>query len=266
MGGVPRDADARPGARAAHVHIASLAEVQELCGSRALGCYSRDEMVSLGEPAPDGTTPEEVVRHEYGHHVAWYRLNTPWRAIDWGPKNWASAATRVLARCTARGVPREPELELRAEPGRSLGRGLPAHGRAQGGDHDRDLADHHRRASSPTRRLFVAAERDVLQPWTVNTEVGIQAQLREGREEGMVDPGADAAGRRPRAQRDPSAQRASRGRTRRRQPAHRPAAGAVGRRSARSALTTGICGQRCVFVRVTPSGAAGRVTVTVSSP
>ncbi len=104
-------------------NIASLAEVQELCGSRALGCYSRDEMVSLGEPAPDGTTPEEVVRHEYGHHVAWYRLNTPWRAIDWGPKNWASAATRVLACRAARGVPGEPELELRAEPGRSLGRG-----------------------------------------------------------------------------------------------------------------------------------------------
>ena len=38
----------------------------------------------------------------------------------------------------------------------------------------------------------------------------------------------------------------------------------IGQRSKRA--TTGVCGQRAYFVRVTPSGAAGRVTVTVSSP
>ena len=31
-------------------------------------------------------------------------------------------------------------------------------------------------------------------------------------------------------------------------------------------LATGICGQRMVFVRVTPSGAAGQVTVSLSKP
>ena len=49
---------------------ATLAEVEELCGGRALGCYSRNTMISLAEPGLDGTTPEEVVRHEYGHHIA----------------------------------------------------------------------------------------------------------------------------------------------------------------------------------------------------
>ena len=35
-------------------------------------------------------TPQEVVRHEYGHHVAANRLNPPWSAADWGPKTWAT--------------------------------------------------------------------------------------------------------------------------------------------------------------------------------
>ena len=30
-------------------HIATFDEVQEICGSRALGCYARNQLVSLGE-------------------------------------------------------------------------------------------------------------------------------------------------------------------------------------------------------------------------
>ena len=73
-------------------YIAPLTEITQLCGTGALGCYRQNRSVALGETLPDGTTPEEVVRHEYGHHIALYRSNAPWQAIDWGPKNWASAA------------------------------------------------------------------------------------------------------------------------------------------------------------------------------
>jgi len=72
-------------------YILSVDEVQQVCGTQALGCYARDELVAPGEAAFD-TTPEEVLRHEYGHHVAFHRLNTPWDAIDWGPKRWSSSA------------------------------------------------------------------------------------------------------------------------------------------------------------------------------
>ena len=40
------------------------------------------------------------------------------------------------------GVPRRRGLELRGEPRRGMGGGLPADGRAQGRDHDRHVADH----------------------------------------------------------------------------------------------------------------------------
>jgi hypothetical protein len=72
-------------------YIGTLDEVQETCGTRALGCYGRDQLVAPGEAAFD-TSAEEIIRHEYGHHIAAHRQNDPWSAIDWGPKRWASAA------------------------------------------------------------------------------------------------------------------------------------------------------------------------------
>ena len=87
-------------------YIVTFDEAQQICGSNALGCYGHDELVAPGELALADATPEEVVRHEYGHHIALHRLNTPWEAIDWGPKRWASAMD-VCARVGApRGLPR----------------------------------------------------------------------------------------------------------------------------------------------------------------
>jgi hypothetical protein len=73
------------------LYVAPYAEVSSLCGPQALGCYGNDRIVSIGEPYVDGTTPEEIVRHEYGHHIAFNRSNPPWAAVEWGPKLWASA-------------------------------------------------------------------------------------------------------------------------------------------------------------------------------
>lgn len=73
------------------LYVAPFAEVTSMCGPQALGCYEDDEIVAIGEPYVDGTTPEEIVRHEYGHHIAFSRSNPPWVAVDWGPKYWASS-------------------------------------------------------------------------------------------------------------------------------------------------------------------------------
>src|SRR5918994_437535 len=73
------------------VRVGTPGEVRALCGEGALGCYSARELVMPGE-AHAGETPEQVARHEYGHHVAASRANPPWRAESWGPKRWATAA------------------------------------------------------------------------------------------------------------------------------------------------------------------------------
>jgi hypothetical protein len=73
------------------VYVASLSEVHAICGGGAVGCYGDRQLILTDEPA-FGFSPEEVARHEYGHHIALNRSNAPWPAFDWGPKRWATAA------------------------------------------------------------------------------------------------------------------------------------------------------------------------------
>jgi hypothetical protein len=37
-----------------------------------------------------GITARAVLTHEYGHHIAESRDNTPWRAVEYGPKRWST--------------------------------------------------------------------------------------------------------------------------------------------------------------------------------
>jgi len=244
--------------------IASLAEVQELCGPRALGCYSRDEMVALGEPAPDGTTPEEVVRHEYGHHVAWYRQNTPWRAIDWGPKNWASAAT-VCSRVSRReAFPGNQSSNYARNPGEAWAEVY-------------RLMDERKAGITtaswpiitpsffPDEAALSAAELDVLQPWTAHRKSVFRRSFPKNAKKAWLIPLPTPLDgdlvlnvTLPRGGLHEVALVSSNRSTvlRRAQWASQR-----GKR-----LTTGICGQRAPFIRVTPSGAAGQVTVSVSRP
>jgi hypothetical protein len=74
--------------------VEPFAQVQQQCGLASYACYKADRglIVSVGELVPpDGPTPEGVVAHEYGHHVAAHRSNAPWRAASWGAKRWATA-------------------------------------------------------------------------------------------------------------------------------------------------------------------------------
>lgn len=73
------------------VFFAPLAQVYRMCGVGALGCYSPvgRYMIVPGD-RNDGASMEQVIAHEYGHHIASNRDNAPWFAGDWGPKRWAS--------------------------------------------------------------------------------------------------------------------------------------------------------------------------------
>ena len=62
-----------------------------------------------------GVPVEYALTHEYGHHVASWRSNNPWDALDWGAKYWASAM-RVCSH-----VDRGPPVP--GQPGPALPRG-----------------------------------------------------------------------------------------------------------------------------------------------
>ena len=244
--------------------IATLDEVQDICGGRALGCYRGNEMVSFGEAMIDGTTAEEVVRHEYGHHVAYHRVNTPWTAIDWGPKNWASAAT-VCPRVSRReAFPGDEGSNYSQNPGEAWAETYRLLDERKAGI---TTANWPIIAPSfyPNDTALVAAERDVLQPWTENRTsvfkrtfgkktkkvwwIPLRTPLDgELRLAGLVPNGGLHEVALVAANRTTVLKRAQ----------------WVSQRLKRTEAT--VCGQRSLFVRVTQSGALGRVTVTVSAP
>ena len=100
-------------------YVAPLSEVQAICGGSAVGCYGDDQLIVTNEPAL-GFAPEEVARHEYGHHIALNRSNAPWPAFDWGPKRWATAA-RICQRVRWNNAyPGDESLLYRLNPGEAF--------------------------------------------------------------------------------------------------------------------------------------------------
>jgi hypothetical protein len=71
------------------VYVATLARVEQTCGSDALGCYGSNRLITMSTDLPY-ITARAVLTHEYGHHVAQSSDNTPWRAVDYGPRRWAT--------------------------------------------------------------------------------------------------------------------------------------------------------------------------------
>lgn len=243
--------------------IVTFDEVQQICGSRALGCYGASRLVAPGELAGD-ISPEEVVRHEYGHHVAANRLNAPWAAVDWGPKRWASAAN-VCAKVSSReAYPGDQGSNYARNPGEAWAETYRLMDERKVGI---TTATWPIVAPSfyPDEAALQAAEQDVLQPWTktrttvstrlfgkrtakvwliplpaaLDGELRIGATLPRGGTHDVSLVGADRRTVLRRAQ-------------------------WVGQRVKR--LESSICGRRSLFVRVTQSGGLGRVRVSVTTP
>ena len=245
-------------------YIVTFDEVQEICGTRALGCYARDQLVAPGELAFE-TTPEEIVRHEYGHHVAAHRLNDPWPAIDWGPKRWASAAS-VCSRVTRNeAYPGNEGSNYARNPGEAWAEVYRLMDERKAGV---TTATWPIIAPSffPDEDDLAAAEQDVVQPWA-----GLRSKLvtktfgkRTARTwwislstplDGSIRVSATVPGT------GGSIEVALVGADR--QTVLRRAQW-VSQRVKR--LDTSICGQRSAFVRVTQKGLVGRVRVSVTTP
>jgi hypothetical protein len=153
-------------------YIAPLVEVQEICGPRALGCYGGNRLVAMGETM-FGITAAEIVRHEYGHHVAGNRLNPPWAAIDWGPKNWASSANICRRAADGSAYPGDEGDRYTLNPGEAWAETYRLMSEAKSGalGSGWQLVDP---SFQPDEVALQAAELDVLEPWTVASKTAFR--------------------------------------------------------------------------------------------
>ena len=146
---------------ALRVQVGAPAEITEICGGgRVVACYALGaNRMYVPDRAVEGAPLEYVLAHEYGHHLASWRSNAPWDAVDWGPKHWASAM-RV---CT---LVRERELY----PGNQGAHYLddPGEGFADSYAHisHPSVPWQFNALMRPTAAAFSAIRRDVLRPWT----------------------------------------------------------------------------------------------------
>jgi hypothetical protein len=244
--------------------IAPIEEVQQLCGLQSLGCYGPNEMIVPAEAASDGTLPEEVLRHEYGHHIAFHRQNPPWRAIEWGPKYWASVANICARAARSEVFPGDGGRNYSRNPGEAWAEVY-------------RLLDERRAGTTtaswpivapsffPDEAALQAAERDVLTPWAKGRTLSFQRTFgRRASRPWWIrvstpldgDLRLTAALARG-AQHEVALVAANRSTVLQR-------GQWVSQRAKRLSRT--VCGQRTLFVRVTPRGGPGAVRVTVSVP
>jgi hypothetical protein len=250
----------------ATTRIATPLEVQQMCGANALGCYSRNQIIAPGEPTIDGDAgPDEVVRHEYGHHVALHRLNTPWEAIDWGPKNWASAANVCARVSKGDAFPGNDGRNYALNPGEAWAETYRLLDERKAGITTGTWSIVSR-SFFPNDTALAAAERDVVSPWTTSRKVvqrrafrtSAKAQVWWLRVETPLDGELSISATLPRKGLYDVALVAPNRRTvlrRARWTAQR----------VKSTATT-VCGTRSLYVRVTQTRGAGRVTVSATLP
>jgi hypothetical protein len=144
------------------VYVGTPPEIQRLCGGHpgVVACYSiADSRMFVPGESVAGIPVEYPITHEYGHHVASWRTNNPWLALDWGAKYWASAM-RV---CTLvqRGLlfPGNQGKHYREDPGEGFADGY-AH------LHYPDAPWYFNELMRPGPVELAAIRRDVLRPWT----------------------------------------------------------------------------------------------------
>jgi len=150
------------------IYFAPPAEVGILCSlQEADGCYTpaTNEIVTIGEDT-EWSTVEQVLTHEYGHHVANNRLNSPWPAITHGTKRWATYVGVCQKEAEGTAFPGDEGEHYLQNPGESFAEsylhlnevklGLP------------ESPWYYDPVFKPDAAALAAIEQDVLRPWKVS--------------------------------------------------------------------------------------------------
>ena len=246
-------------------YLAPLSEVQSVCGADALGCYSPDQslLVAPGDDPATDTSAAAVVTHEYGHHVAAHRNNTPWAAVDYGTKRWASyfqVCRRTRAGELFPGAETLPNYTF--NPGEVFAETYRVLNQHKAGIQETpwDVVDE---SLYPTAKGLTLLSEDVTNPWTKPTTTAYRGSLagRTRSRTYTVSTGLDGT--------LAVALRASAG-IRLRLGVATSAGASVGSRTIaagrHSTFRTTICGRRSYRLRVTDLRGTGAFTLTVSRP
>jgi hypothetical protein len=245
------------------LYLAPYSEVQATCGFEALACYiaQRDVIVAPRDDLPAGPTAQAIVTHEYGHHIARTRINTPWDPLRYGTKRWASQIGVCQRTDAGTLFPGGQGFRYRLDPGEGFAESYRVLNELRAGRPETpwEVVDTSLR---PDAAALAALERDVLEPWTApTTERRVGTFRRRGKAtrsftlatpldgELKITLGAPTSARLRLSLYDPS----------------RRTTVATARPGVRS-ISTLICGQRSLSVRVAQVAGKGRFRLTISKP
>jgi hypothetical protein len=245
------------------LYLAPHSEVQSVCGFEALACYifQRELIVAPRDDFQAGPTAQAIVTHEYGHHIARNRLNPPWDPLRYGTKRWASQIG-VCPRADAGTLfPGGEGFRYRLDPGEGFAESYRVLNELRAGRPESawDVVDTSLR---PDQAALAALERDVLDPWiapTAETRAGtFRRRGTATRSFALATPldgqlkitlGAPSSARFRLSVYD----------------TRRKTTVATARAGART-ISTLICGQRSLSVRVTQVAGKGRFRLSISKP
>jgi hypothetical protein len=151
------------------IYFAPPAEVEILChGKEVDGCYYSDssEVITIGEDQPWATV-EEVVTHEYGHHIAANRNNYPWPTIAYGTKRWATYMSVCQKEAEGTAFPGDEGEHYLQNPGEGFAESYLHLNEVKLGMPETPWF--YDDAFKPDAGALAAIEKDVLQPWKDNT-------------------------------------------------------------------------------------------------
>jgi hypothetical protein len=152
------------------VMLSTDSEISRTCGQDALACYSNRGalLYAPGEDPSSSLSAEAVIAHEYGHHVAANRSNSPWEALDWGPKRWASSMQVCAATKQGRLYPgAEDPVRYEENPGEAWAETYRVLNQRRLGvpESPWEIVS---QSLYPSSAALTAAEQDVTTPWTAN--------------------------------------------------------------------------------------------------
>jgi hypothetical protein len=163
------------------VYVGTFEETQRVCGVEALACYipSLSALYMPGEVPEDVGVPiEQILAHEYGHHVAANRSNAPWDAGTWGPKRWADYEGVCQHALHAEMFPGDESAHYTLNPGEGWAESFRLANAQRAGswlDIGWPIVDDIFRPDTTALGLVAT---DVLQPWTAATTYRIRGMLK----------------------------------------------------------------------------------------